>query len=284
MLRGSGRLAIILALALGGAGTTPVATAVESDYFLARSEFSSAIFRVEGRIDGSWSDYHYVSFDEWRQLGFEEPVVLEAELLSASWTDHIYWRVDWPPTGGPSTSNETGRLTLEQWRGTGFREPYQDPDFCERLPCSIAKFPSSSELFVQVPLSSEIHKLTFSEWDFMGRPAVDNMQTDGWYKLPWAANIFRIDPSQIGPRDPFYYDTQFGEHRTEKYSYWAAWDFPTPKVVESVRRDRFVKFPESPAIYYDGPAGFFHMSSGQWAAAGYPIPGVHTGPRAFYTW
>ncbi len=266
------RRASVLATVLAGflvLGVAPPAAVADTEAVLVKARFDPTIYEVQ--VD-EWGDVvgerRAVTYAEWVAVGRPAPAVVEPDVYAAlSWSSTIYAVTGWP---GERWADAVP-LSYAQWVSARRPAPDRSAPFCALVGCGITRYPSSSELFVDVPGSGGVHKLTFREWTTLGSPPVSIDQPVGFYRLSWSDRVFMTEPSQIGSRIGFTSDV-YGSGRSLTYDAWRREGSPTPKVVRSAVRERFLLFAGSPDVYYDGPAGLFRITYAQWAAAGSPTP------------
>ncbi|MBN0040965.1 hypothetical protein JN535_12390 [Cellulosimicrobium cellulans] len=265
------RLVKIVATALTaaalGLSLAPPASA-EPNTFLVKSRFDPTIYEISVDESGAaLGGRTALTYAEWVARGRQTAHVLEPEYAGLPWSSTIYAVTNWPG----ETWADVRPLTYAEWVGAGRPPADRSFPFCERTWCSVTRYPTSSELFVDIEGSGGVHKLTYSEWTRIGAPEVSLVQTVGYYRLAWNDRVFAATPISIGPRSAYDSDV-YATGRSLTPQEWRASGSPTPKVVPSAVRERFVVFAGSRDVYYDGPAGFFPITYQQWKAAGSPPP------------
>lgn len=274
-------VAVLLALIGCAVPSLPATARVES--FVVKSRFEANLYVVQGD-PASWpstrSPRTYLDLASWRALGSPRPVVWEPRYSSLPWSSTVYALTYWPDGGQRA---EATALTYDQWRSAGSPPPQKDYRVCTdaTFRCSTFTLPSSpSEIFLEEPLGgAPVHKLSYTEWVALGRPKPSSTDRPaGVYKLAWSPILFWEFPAKIGPVNRSTSNEHYDACGSRlSYPEWRDAGSPTPQVVAATSTSRFIQGPPrgygyDDEIWYDGPAGFFHLSYGEWAAAGRPSP------------
>ncbi|MCF4120123.1 hypothetical protein L1785_03945 [Antribacter sp. KLBMP9083] len=274
--------ALALTAAYSALSAAPAA-AQDGEYFVVKGANSVAsgdrLYLVAGTPE-DWASTgapkQYLTYEAWSALGSPSPVVWPVDrYASLPWSDGIYWEINWP-------DGETwaGGVTYEQWVVAGRPTPVDDLRLCKLgIGCDISRWATSGDLYLTEyqHQSLSAHRLTYGEWEALGFPAVTTNRM-GVYKLPWTDAVFQLDPSYIGPRSQSTSNVLGVWCGAQlSYSEWQHFGSPAPQTVASTTVDRFIVngqpgWVPDDWIFYDGPAGYFHVSAAQWAAAGSPAP------------
>lgn len=272
--------AVLAALALAGAGATLAAVpaaAQDGEYFVVKGATRSDLYQVTGTPEewpSTGARKQYLTYEAWSALGSPSPVVWPVDrYASLPWSDGIYWEINWP-----DGDTWAGGVTYEQWVAAGRPTPVDDVRLCTLVGCEVSRWATSADLYVSEYEHQGLapHRLTYDEWAALGFPPFINRP--GVYKLSWTDAIFLLDPSNIGPRSQSTSNVLGGSCRNRlTYSQWLQYGSPAPQTVASTTLDRFIVngqpgWVPNDWIFYDGPAGYFHVSAAQWAAAGSPAP------------
>lgn len=273
-------VAALVALALTGACSALAAVpaaAQDGEYFVVKGATRSDLYQVAGTPEewpSTGARKQYLTYDAWSALGSPSPVVWPVDrYASLPWSDGIYWEINWPD--GETWADG---VTYEQWVAAGRPTPVDDLRLCKLAGCDVSRWATSADLYLSEYEHQGLaaHRLTYDEWAALGFPSITNRI--GIYRLSWTDAVFQLDPSQIGPRSQSTSNV-LGVWCSARLTYaeWQHFGSPTPQTVASTTVDRFIVNGQPGSvpndwIFYDGPAGYFHVSAGQWAAAGSPAP------------
>ena len=250
---------------------------------MVKSPFADTIYKVDTTPD-AWLDDHTrrtpLTYDQWAALGRPAPLIYDAdEYTSLPWSTAIYAVTYWPDIetyADPTNGIDVVHLTFAQWSSAGRPAASKGYWVCEISGCQIQKFATSSELFMYEPNAGNTgyaHKLTYAQWAAAGFPPVTITQPIGFYKLPWTSTIFAAAPSDVGPSarstSPVF-DVYCESALTAQD--WARYGYPTPRVVSSMKNDRFIQQVGNPNIAYDGYAGYGFLTFAEWQRLGSPAP------------
>jgi hypothetical protein len=190
------------------------------------------------------------SFESWRQAGFPVPRPAPTDIVKYPWADDIY----------AVTFFEDGwiwrHLTADEWARTGYR-PARHAGFIEGT--EVYKWETSNELFARTSFSSKSHKLTFDEWQAMGRPEPE-YRRGGYANLWWMPNGI----AKLSEYSDSSYSITYGD--------WLDAGQPTPQARGILPGDRVCRGFSGNDLRYSGSTYYGTLTIDQWAATGYLSP------------
>jgi len=194
-----------------------------------------------------------ISYAEWEAWGLPVPVAKSADYVRYPWSPTVYAVTFW---SADESSWQWDRLSYEGWSRAGF----PGVRFAGWIAGSyLWKWGTAPDIGIIGP-DGVYHWLTYDEWAAMQFRTPNDRWNEGFAKLSWAPQIFRMTNLSAGVGYPI------------DYSQWQRENFPTPKVVQRFVGDEFRLYYGDRSIYYSGPGMNRAITGQEWAAAGYPTP------------
>lgn len=255
MKRFAARLFIsVLALALVSGNVAASAQADDGKWPIYRTPYAPTVYELVDNVTPT-----PISDERWKTVYLkQEPLPTDTSFIKYSWSPTLYAVTRWP---GGEGSWDWHLLTYNEKRRAGF--PAGD-DVPWVGGSTVYKWATSEEKFILAP-DGRRHKISEAEWVAGGSQPVSVRQNEGFMKLSWAEDVFRM--TDIATMTG--YKVEWAEKTAE--------DNPTPQTIDGFPGETF-SVDANGAITYAGPTMSRVITYSQWRAAGFRLSDSVTGP------
>lgn len=247
-------LLIVVVMTLAALVATPPAAAEET-WPIYKATYSGVKYELVNNTTPT-----VLPDERWKTVyAAEVPLPTDTVYLKYSWAPTLYAVTRWPG-GEPAWQWEL--MTYDHQRRAGFPAGTDVPWIAGTV---AYRWDTGTEVFFLAP-DSRKHKVTADEFAVAGSPSVVTRTNEGFVKLTWADEVFRMT-SLSGWTG---YKPAWNELKRE--------DSPTAKGIPSIPGQTFTVIPGTNDIQYSSSLMTRKITYSQWRAAGFPLQPTSSGP------
>lgn len=246
--------AVLLAVVFFVGNVAPTAQAADETWPIYRTPYSPTVYELVDNVTPT-----PISDERWKTVYLKkEPLPTDTSFIKYSWSPTLYAVTRWP---GGEEKWDWHLLTYNEKRRAGFPA---GEDVYWVGGSTVYKWATSPEKFILAP-DGRKHKITDQEWQLGGSRPVTERANEGFVKLAWAEDLFRMTDlaGSVG------YKVEWAEKTAE--------DNPMPQTVASFPGETFTADADG-NVTYAGPTMSRVITYSQWRAAGFPLSDSATGP------